>query len=69
MSIVFLAKAGRLWYNGLSCKRIIPGRCPRHPLFGRKPMKILHLISGGDTGGAKTHVHTLLAGLTPLIQV
>ena len=32
-------------------------------------MKILHLISGGDTGGAKTHVHTLLAGLTPLIQV
>ena len=32
-------------------------------------MKVLHLISGGDTGGAKTHVHTLLAGLTPLIQV
>lgn len=32
-------------------------------------MKILHLISGGDTGGAKTHVHSLLAGLTPLIQV
>lgn len=27
-------------------------------------MKVLHLISGGDTGGAKTHVHTLLAGLT-----
>ena len=32
-------------------------------------MKVLHLISGGDTGGAKTHVHSLLAGLTPLIQV
>ena len=32
-------------------------------------MKVLHLISGGDTGGAKTHVHTLLAGLTPRIQV
>ncbi len=26
-------------------------------------MKILHLISGGDTGGAKTHVLTLLNGL------
>ncbi|MBQ1411385.1 MAG: polysaccharide pyruvyl transferase CsaB [Oscillospiraceae bacterium] len=26
-------------------------------------MRILHLISGGDVGGAKTHVHTLLAGL------
>lgn len=32
-------------------------------------MKVLHLISGGDTGGAKTHVHTLLAGLSPKIQV
>lgn len=26
-------------------------------------MKILHLISGGDTGGAKTHIYTLLKGL------
>ncbi len=26
-------------------------------------MKIIHLISGGDVGGAKTHVHTLLQGL------
>ena len=26
-------------------------------------MKILHMISGGDVGGAKTHVHTLLSGL------
>ena len=26
-------------------------------------MKIMHLISGGDVGGAKTHVLTLLQGL------
>ena len=26
-------------------------------------MKVIHLISGGDTGGAKTHVHSLLHGL------
>ena len=26
-------------------------------------MKVIHLISGGDTGGAKTHIHTLLQGL------
>ena len=26
-------------------------------------MKILHFISGGDTGGAKTHVFTLLTNL------
>ena len=26
-------------------------------------MKIVHLISGGDVGGAKTHVLTLLQGL------
>lgn len=26
-------------------------------------MKILHLISGGDTGGAKTHIYSLLKGL------
>ncbi|MBR5792730.1 MAG: polysaccharide pyruvyl transferase CsaB [Ruminiclostridium sp.] len=32
-------------------------------------MKVLTLISGGDTGGAKTHVHSLLAGLTSRIQV
>ena len=32
-------------------------------------MKVLHLISGGDTGGAKTHVHSLLAGLSESIQV
>ena len=26
-------------------------------------MKVIHMISGGDVGGAKTHVHTLLHGL------
>jgi len=31
-------------------------------------MKVIHLISGGDTGGAKTHVHTLLHGLNDHIQ-
>ena len=31
-------------------------------------MKVIHLISGGDTGGAKTHVHTLLQGLQQHIQ-
>lgn len=32
-------------------------------------MKVLHLISGGDTGGAKTHVHSLLTGLKAKIPV
>ena len=27
-------------------------------------MKVMHLISGGDSGGAKTHVHSLLQNLT-----
>lgn len=31
-------------------------------------MKVIHLISGGDSGGAKTHVHTLLKGLNQFIQ-
>ena len=31
-------------------------------------MKVIHLISGGDTGGAKTHVHSLLCGLSKHIQ-
>ena len=31
-------------------------------------MKVIHLISGGDTGGAKTHVHSLLQGLNQHIQ-
>ena len=31
-------------------------------------MKVIHLISGGDTGGAKTHVHTLLQGLQQHMQ-
>ncbi|HIR84006.1 MAG TPA: polysaccharide pyruvyl transferase CsaB [Candidatus Galloscillospira excrementavium] len=34
-------------------------------------MKVIHLISGGDSGGAKTHVHTLLQSLsrTPGVEV
>lgn len=32
-------------------------------------MKVLHLISGGDTGGAKTHIYTLLKGLEAHHQV
>ena len=28
-------------------------------------MKVIHLISGGDTGGAKTHVHSLLQESVP----
>lgn len=31
-------------------------------------MKVLHLISGGDTGGAKTHIIALLKGLNKLID-
>jgi len=31
-------------------------------------MKILHLISGGDTGGAKTHIISLLKGLNKYID-
>ena len=31
-------------------------------------MKIIHLISGGDSGGAKTHVFSLLQGLNTTIQ-
>ena len=32
-------------------------------------MKVIHLISGGDTGGAKTHVHMLLQNLSRNIHV
>ena len=34
-------------------------------------MKVMHLISGGDSGGAKTHVHMLLQNLnrTPGVEV
>ena len=32
-------------------------------------MKVIHLISGGDVGGAKTHVHTLLQNLSKTIDV
>lgn len=32
-------------------------------------MKVIHLISGGDSGGAKTHVHSLLRNLCRTIDV
>ncbi len=32
-------------------------------------IKVIHLISGGDTGGAKTHVHSLLQNLGTEIDV
>ncbi len=32
-------------------------------------MKVIHLISGGDSGGAKTHVHSLLQNLSGPIDV
>lgn len=31
-------------------------------------MKVIHLVSGGDTGGARTHIHSLLRGLNQSIQ-
>jgi len=31
-------------------------------------LKVIHLISGGDSGGAKTHVHSLLEGLNKTID-
>ena len=31
-------------------------------------MKVLHLISGGDTGGAKTHIISLLKGMDKIIE-
>ena len=30
--------------------------------------KVLHLISGGDTGGAKTHIFTLMKGLSGKVE-
>ena len=32
-------------------------------------MKVIHLISGGDSGGAKTHVLSLLQNLSKSIDV
>ena len=32
-------------------------------------MKVIHLISGGDTGGARTHVYSLLKYLGQIIDV
>ncbi len=32
-------------------------------------LKVIHLISGGDTGGAKTHVHSLLFNLSKSVDI
>ncbi len=32
-------------------------------------MKVIHLISGGDTGGAKTHIHSLLSNISPHVDI
>lgn len=32
-------------------------------------MKVIHLISGGDSGGAKTHVHSLLYNLSKSVDI
>jgi polysaccharide pyruvyl transferase CsaB len=32
-------------------------------------LKVIHLISGGDTGGAKTHIHYLLSGISRSIDI
>ena len=32
-------------------------------------LKVITLISGGDSGGAKTHVHSLLQNLSRTIEV
>lgn len=37
---------------------------PETRLTGGVTLKVIHLISGGDTGGAKTHVHSLLKNLS-----
>lgn len=45
--------------------RIVPYfaiKC-KHKKESKTNMRIIHLISGGDVGGAKTHVHLLLQGL------
>lgn len=38
--------------------RTIPGK-----VRAEDRVKVIHLISGGDTGGAKTHIHYLLQGI------
>lgn len=32
-------------------------------------MKVVHLISGGDTGGAKTHIHSLLSNIRSQVDI
>ena len=41
-----------------------------HPTSAREAsVKVIHLIGGGDTGGAKTHVHSLLTYLGQVVDV
>ena len=47
-----------IYFNGYAGKKQA-----RFPILGDLCMKILHLISGGDVGGAKTHVLSLVQGL------
>ncbi len=54
------AKAGHLlFYNIQTCKAS----------GAEVNVKVIHLISGGDTGGAKTHVHSLLHALTKTVDI
>lgn len=55
----------------IAALRLLYHRC--HTFYksflGVFSMKVIHLISGGDSGGAKTHVHTLLQTLSQRIDV
>jgi len=44
------------------------GRGISAALGRRDRVKVIHLISGGDTGGAKTHIHYLLSGICKSIE-
>ena len=59
----------QLVYNNIVNEIAKDRDCPKGGAKGEGPVKILHMISGGDVGGAKTHVHTLLAGLTKTDEV
>ncbi len=49
-------------------ERIIPCFAARTSALEGK-VKVIHLISGGDTGGARTHVYSLLKYLGQIIDV
>ena len=59
----------RPWYNGTGILyHNVPLR-DKYFLWRFDCVKVMHLISGGDSGGAKTHVHTLLQNLSRTIDV